>query len=117
MRLLPSRSREPPNHLSVQAEPKPRQNTGGALSYTPGMLLAFANLVHTPPNDWEGERRSLLDRRISELGLSIKGSLIEKYVDRLYDELDSKGLRFHPQVYLSDEWGCPDGTPLIGVPF
>ena len=24
---------------------------------------------------------------------------------------------FHPPVYLSDEWGCPDGTPLIGVPF
>ena len=22
-----------------------------------------------------------------------------------------------PTVYLSDEWGCPDGTPLIGVPF
>src|SRR5438874_5242309 len=25
--------------------------------------------------------------------------------------------RFKPPVYLSDEWGCPDGTPLIGVPF
>jgi hypothetical protein len=20
-------------------------------------------------------------------------------------------------VYLSDQWGCPDDTPLIGVPF
>ena len=20
-------------------------------------------------------------------------------------------------MYLSDQWGCPDGTPLIGVPF
>jgi hypothetical protein len=81
------------------------------------MRLAFDNLVHAPPNDWENERRSLLDRRISELGLSIHGSLVEKYVDRLYAELDAKGLRFHPPVYLSDEWGCPDGTPLIGVPF
>ena len=81
------------------------------------MRRAFANLVHTPPNDWEGERRSLLDRRISELGLSIQGSLVEKYVDRLYAELDARGLRFHPPVYLSDEWGCPDGTPLIGIPF
>ena len=81
------------------------------------MRLAFRDLVHASPNDWERERRSLLDQRISELGLSVRGSLVEKYVDRLYAELDSKGLRFHPPVYLSDEWGCPDGTPLIGVPF
>ena len=73
--------------------------------------------MHSTPSDWEGERRSLLDRRISELGLSIKGSLVEKYVQRLYAELDEKGLQFHPPVYLSDEWGCPDGTPIIGVPF
>ena len=58
-----------------------------------------------------------MERRISELGLSVRGSLVEKYVDRLYGELDEKGLRFHPPVYLSDQWGCPDGTPLIGVPF
>jgi hypothetical protein len=47
--------------------------------------------VHASSNDWEGERRSLLDRRISELGLSIQRSLVEKYVDRLYAELDAKG--------------------------
>ena len=81
------------------------------------MPLAFGNLVHTSPNDWEGERRQLLDRRIADLGLSVRGSLVEKYVERLYSELDEKDLRFHPPVYLSDEWGCPDGTPLIGVPF
>lgn len=73
--------------------------------------------MHDTPKDWEGERRSLLDRRISELGLSIRGSLVEKYVERLYAELDARGLSFHPPVYLSDEWGCPDDTPLIGVPF
>ena len=26
-------------------------------------------------------------------------------------------MAFRPPVYLSDQWGCPDGTPLIGVPF
>jgi len=81
------------------------------------MRLAFPDLVHPSQNDWERERRSLLDQRISELGLSVRGSLVEKYVDRLYAELDGKGLGFHPPVYLSDEWGCPDGIPLIGVPF
>jgi hypothetical protein len=87
------------------------------LSQRPVCALPFGNLVHTSPSDWEGERRSLLDRRISDLGLSIQGSLVEKYVERLYAELDACGLSFHPQVYLSDEWGCPDGTPIIGVPF
>jgi hypothetical protein len=81
------------------------------------MLLALSIRVHASPNDWEQERRALLERRISELGLTIRGSLVEKCVDRLYAELDAKGLRFHPPVYLSDEWGCPDGTPLIGIPF
>jgi hypothetical protein len=59
----------------------------------------------------------ILQRRISELGLSIAGSAVEPLVRRLYEELDAKGLAFHPPVYLSDEWGCPEATPLIGVPF
>ena len=68
-------------------------------------------------SNWEGERRALLGRRISELGLSLKGTRLEQLVHRLYDELSAKGLRFMPPVYLSDQWGCPDDTPLIGVPF
>jgi hypothetical protein len=70
---------------------------------------AFAN--------WEGERRSLMGRKISDFGLSITGSPVEKMVEQLYAELAEKGLAFRPPVYLSDQWGCPDGTPLIGVPF
>ena len=66
---------------------------------------------------WEAERHSLLERNISDFGLSIKGSFVEKLVDELYQELESRGLQFKPPVYLSDQWGCPDGTPLIGIPF
>ena len=66
---------------------------------------------------WEGERRALLGRRISDLGLSLRGTRLEHFVAQLYDELEAKGLRFRPPVYLSDQWGCPDDTPLIGVPF
>ena len=68
------------------------------------------------PN-WEGERHALLSQRISEIGLEIRGSLLEKLISQLYEELAAKGLEFRPPVYLSDQWGCPDGTPLIGVPF
>jgi hypothetical protein len=67
--------------------------------------------------DWQAQRAQLLGHRISDLGLDIRGSRVERLVDKLYSELDSRGLRFHPPVYLSDQWGCPDGTPIIGVPF
>jgi hypothetical protein len=74
--------------------------------------------VHPPTADeWEGERRALLNRRISELGLSIAGTPVERLVAQLHGELAERGLAFRPPVYLSDQWGCPDGTPLIGVPF
>lgn len=68
---------------------------------------------HTPP-----EARELLSRRISELGLKLEGSTLEKSVQQLYAELQARGLhRFRPGVYLSDEWACPDREPVIGVPF
>ena len=67
--------------------------------------------------DWESERQTLLSRQISELGLTIPGSRVERMVEQLYQELEEKGLKFRPPVYLSDQWGCPDGIPLIGVPF
>ena len=43
-------------------------------------------------------------------------------VERLGRELCTRSsarkvIAFRPPVYLSDQWGCPDGTPLIGVPF
>src|SRR5438477_13169146 len=65
----------------------------------------------------DAERSALLGRKISELGLGIRGTRVERLVDALYAELAAKSIAFRPAVYLSDQWGCPDGTPLIGVPF
>ena len=70
-----------------------------------------------PSASWDSERAELLGKRISELGLAIGGSRVERLVARLYEELSARGVAFRPPVYLSDQWGCPDGTPLIGVPF
>ena len=66
---------------------------------------------------WDSERRELLGRRISDLGLHLGGSPLEPLVAQLYHELDERGLVFHPEVYLSDQWGCPSDVPVIGVPF
>src|SRR5215213_11482943 len=81
------------------------------------MTLAHRSGVSVPFEQWETDRQTLLGQRISSLGLSLRGSLVEHLVTQLYDELAAKGLTFRPPVYLSDQWGCPDDTPLIGVPF
>jgi len=62
--------------------------------------------------------KPLLSQRINELGLKLEGSPIERYVADLYRELEAKRLnRFRPLTYLTDEWGCPDKEPIIGIPF
>lgn len=64
------------------------------------------------------EVRELLGKRISQLGLRLEGSPVERFVHQLYRELERKGLKhFRPVCYLTDEWGCPDGQPVIGIPF
>ena len=63
------------------------------------------------------DERELLGKRISELSLRLRGTPVEKLVEQLHAELRAKGIGFLPPVYLSDEWGCPDSTPLIAVPF
>jgi Putative zinc-binding metallo-peptidase len=67
----------------------------------------------TPP-----DLRPLLSQRISQLGLKLEGSPVERYVEMLYRELERKGLKlFRPPCYLTDEWGCPSEEPIIGIPF
>src|SRR5437763_16843310 len=73
-------------------------------------------VVEQAAPNWEGERHALLSQRISDIGLEIRCTLLEKLVGQLYEELAAKGLEFQPPVYLSEQWGCPDGTPLIGAP-
>ena len=59
----------------------------------------------------------LLELRICDLGVRIKGTALEQRIERLYGELEARGLRFRPHFWISDEWFSPDGIPGIGVPF
>jgi len=62
--------------------------------------------------------QQILQKPICELGLKIEGSPVENFVQRLYRELEGKKLtKFRPACYLTDEWGCPSGEPVIGIPF
>src|SRR5512141_818896 len=68
--------------------------------------------------DWaqltDGE---LLEKRISQLGLQLEGTLLEPLIQRLYAELAQKGLVFKPPCHIGDEWFVPVGIPAIFVPF
>ncbi len=64
------------------------------------------------------EVQEILSKPIQQLGLKLEGSPLERFVHQLYKELEAKGLkRFRPRCYLTDEWGCPNMEPVIGIPF
>ena len=64
------------------------------------------------------EAKQLLPVPIRELGLRLEGTPIAPLIEQLYAELEHAGLHhFRPLCYLTDEWGCPSGQPVIGIPW
>jgi len=60
----------------------------------------------------------LLPVPIRDLGLRLESTHLAPLIEQLYTELGNAGLRhFRPLCYLSDEWGCPSGQPVIGIPW
>ena len=55
--------------------------------------------------------------RFCDLKLRIERTPLARNVRRLYRELDKRQIKFHPHVWLSEEWFSPDGVPGIAVPF
>ena len=64
---------------------------------------------------WPNQR--LLALRMKDLKLRLDGTWLEDCVHDLYGELESRGIRLRPHVWLSDEWFAPDTTPGIALPF
>jgi hypothetical protein len=59
----------------------------------------------------------LLDLRFCDLKLTLAGTDLERAVERLYAELETRGIHFRPHCWLSQEWFSPDGVPGIAIPF
>lgn len=59
----------------------------------------------------------LLSLRFCDLKLRMQGTLIQRSVDRLYAELEQRGIRFKPHCWFAQEWFSPDGIPGIAIPF
>jgi hypothetical protein len=68
-------------------------------------------------NSWDTVRFELLNTPICDLGLRIEASPVEPLIQRLYREMEAKALRFKPDFYATDTYGCPDEVPVIGIPF
>lgn len=59
----------------------------------------------------------LLQMRMCDLPVKIKGSPIEERIEQVYEELEERGLDFRPHFWLADEWYSPDGVPGVAIPF
>ena len=59
----------------------------------------------------------LLQMRLCDLQLDLQATPLQEHVQRLYRELEDRGIDFRPHVWLGEEWFSPDGVPGIAVPF
>ncbi len=67
---------------------------------------------------WESlDDAELMGVRMCRLGVRLRDSLAWKDIERLYEELERRQIRFRPHCWLSSEWFSPDGIPGIAVPF
>lgn len=55
--------------------------------------------------------------RLCDLGLEVRGTVLEPRLERLQRELVRAGLRFRPYAWLSTDWFTPDGVPGFAIPF
>jgi hypothetical protein len=68
-----------------------------------------------PWANWPTER--LLQLRLRELGVGIRGTWLEEQVRDLYAQLRARGITMLPHVWLSDEWFSPGQIPGFAIPF
>jgi hypothetical protein len=67
---------------------------------------------------WETlDDEALLGVRFCDLGLRLEDSPARPALERLYAELERRGLRFRPHAWLAEEWFSPDGVPGVAIPF
>ncbi|MEO8601146.1 MAG: hypothetical protein ABI629_01080 [bacterium] len=72
-----------------------------------------------PPGEWEGwPDEQLLELRLCDLRIGVRGSELEPRIRELNRELHAAGIvHFRPFFWLSDEWYTPDGIPGVAIPF
>jgi hypothetical protein len=73
---------------------------------------------HGPRHGWETlADEQILSLRFCDLKLSIRGTDLQRGIERLYQELQQRGIFYKPHCWLAQEWFSPDGIPGIAIPF
>lgn len=65
--------------------------------------------------NWPVEK--LLDLRLCDLNLSLKGTVLEGRIEKVRSELETRNLRFQPYFWLSDDWFTPEDITGAAIPF
>ncbi len=86
---------------------KLRASGAGATRRTPRRSRSWVRLCD----------EDLLQVRLCDLDLDLDNPRLARPLERLYTELESRGLRFRPHAWLAEEWFSPDGVPGIAIPF
>lgn len=97
-------------------------STAGALQPEPPGSERPARIgADAPTFETMGEEdvsQEILGKRICDFDLKIEGRPLEKVIERFRAELRACGIqKLQPAFYLTDEWGVPEGTVAIGIPF
>ena len=61
--------------------------------------------------------REILSLRICDLPIAFEDSPFYSLQEKLYKELEKKNILFRPNIWISDDWFCPDGVTGFAVPF
>ena len=59
----------------------------------------------------------LLRIRFCDLPLRLKGSLVEARANKVFDELQSRGICVRPALWIADQWYNPENIAGFAVPF
>jgi hypothetical protein len=74
--------------------------------------------IRLPEYRWANyDDDALLKLRFNSLRLQLRNNPVWPDVLRLHDELERRGIRWRPHVWLSTEWFSPDGIPGFAIPF
>jgi hypothetical protein len=59
----------------------------------------------------------LLRTRFCDLPLRLRGSVIEHRAKSVFDELNARGIRVRPAIWIAEEWYNPDEVVGFAIPF
>ena len=59
----------------------------------------------------------LLDVRLCDLDVQIKGSVVQQRIEQVLGELERREITFRPHFWVSDDWFTPAGVSGCAIPF